>query len=265
LRTSTCVFGGFLLILSLSGTARAQDEREPSADAPYQIARSTRNEVRVDIGRLKGRSRRLRVATVLTPAGPVLASFVRTRRVCADMGEDLVCHYEAVLRASRPMTKPIAVLAGRRAVSETSRLRLGPEQPIGNADPWLDAGISVSGGTYQWKRSPDGVFLTFNGDREFYSPSINLASCTQSRVDIFTVVTCGNESQLLYQGRHGILTSFAEYAEAAAQPLLRFRLGGKEALLIRIGLKGQVVIGMFVKEHDHWRLEIRGADYALLC
>jgi hypothetical protein len=79
------------------------------------------------------------------------------------------------------------------------------------------------------------------------------------------MVTCPAGAQLLYEGSHAVLASFAEYAEAATRPLNRLRVDGKEAVLVSVGLKGEVVIGMLTKEADGWRLAIRGSDYAILC
>jgi hypothetical protein len=165
------------------------------------------------------------------------------------------------------MTEPIVVLSGRRPVSDIASLPSGPERPVGEADILRDIKVDWDGATYQWTRFPDGVFLASETElgRDFYAPPINLATCTHRTIDIFIMVTCAPYAQLLYEDKHALLASFAEYAEAATQPLYRLRVDGKEAVLVRVGLKGEVVIGMLVRDGDSWRLEIRGVDYAILC
>jgi hypothetical protein len=162
--------------------------------APYRIVASTRTRVRVDIGQDRPRANGLRLATVITPSGAIPATLIRTRRICEALcGEEdgKECHYEAVLRPSRPVTEPIAVLAGRPLVSQITRVLHGPEQPIGSEDTWINAAPLVrDGGAYRWKRFDDGVFLTFEMNRSFYAPAVNLASCTQHSVDVFTRVSC---------------------------------------------------------------------------
>lgn len=238
--------------------------------APYQIVASTPTQVRVDIGQDRSRANALRRATVLTRSEAVPATLVRTRRICETLcGEDdgKECHYEAVLRPSRAVREPIAVLAGRPLVSSMISLSFGPERPIGSESGWLDAApLTTDGGVYRWTRFDDGVFLTFDGKREFFASGLSLASCTQHAVDVFTRLSCVNgEVQLLYEGARPIVRSSAEYGDAAADPLLRFRLGDKDAILIRLGLKAQMVVALLVKEDGKWRLDVRSADYALLC
>ena len=249
----------------------AQDVEAP-ADAPYQI--TSVSPLRVDIGRLKSRAKNLRVATVLTPTGPVLASFVRAKRSCWDPDNVRsrdeaysTCHYEVTLRPARPVKHPIVVLAGERLVSDIVPLSPRPERPIGASEALVYAPVDgAEGGTYQWTPFPDGVFLAYGSEpnRDFYSPSIDLASCTQRPIDNFTMVTCPAGAQLLYDKNRGVLASFAEYSDAATLPINRLRVDGKEAVLVRVGLKGEVVIGMIVKEADNWRLAIRGPDYATM-
>jgi hypothetical protein len=84
-------------------------------------------------------------------------------------------------------------------------------------------------------------------------------------VDVFTHVTCQGDAQLLYEGARAVVYSFAEYGEAATRPLFRFRLGDKEAIFIRLGLKAHAIVALVVKEDGQWRLKIRPADYGLLC
>lgn len=270
MRRAWLVAGGIGLTFAIVGAVDAQEEAEPRSMAPYQIVASTPTQVRVDIGRDRSRANALRLATVLTRSEAVPATLVRTRRICETLcGEDdgKECHYEAVLRPSRAVTEPIAVLAGRPLVSSMTALSSGPEQPIGSESGWLDAApLTSDGGVYRWTRFDDGVFLTFDGNREFFAPAVTLASCTQQSVDVFTRLSClDGQVQLLYEGARPIVQSFAEYGDAAVDPLFRFRLGDKDAFLIRLGLKAHMVVALLVKEDGEWRLDVRAADYALLC
>ncbi len=169
---------------------------------------------------------------MLTLSSSLVSIAKYARAVCRALSgeeDDKECHYEAVLHPVRRVKKPIAVLEGRPLVSQITGMTDGAERPIGSEDTWINAPSFVSdGGAYRWKRFDDGVFLTFEMDREFYAPAINLASCTQRPVDLFTRVSCQDgQAQLLYEGPRAIVYSFAEYGEAAAQPLYRFRLDDK--------------------------------------
>jgi hypothetical protein len=143
-------------------------------------------------------------------------------------------------------------------------LRPGPAQPVTDAAPWLATTIVQDRGKYSWEHVAQGIHLTHRGG-EFSVQMTDLATCSQRHVETFTVVTCGSDAELLYEGRAGIMASFSDYSDRSAFPLARFRLGGKQAVLVRIGLKAQVVIGLIVKDGHHWRLSIREADYPLLC
>jgi hypothetical protein len=248
-------------------------EAEAPADAPYQITSVT--PLRVDIGRFRNMAKTLRVATVLTPTGPVLASFVRAKRSCWDPDnvgsrdeEYSTCHYEVTLRPARPVKDPIVVLAGKHVVSDIVPLAPGPERPIGASEALVYAPVDVleGGGTFRWTRFSDGVFLVYAAEptRNVDAPGFELSSCTQRPIDIFKVVRCPAGAELLYDHDHAVLGSFAEYSDAATLPLNRLRVDGNEAVLVRVGLRAEVVIGMIVKQADGWRLAIRGPDYATM-
>ncbi len=70
---------------------------------------------------------------------------------------------------------------------------------------------------------------------------------------------------MLYEGMRGIAASFADYSAQAAQPEIRFQLNGHDAVLMRFGLKAEIVIALLTKEHGRWRITFRSADYSLLC
>jgi hypothetical protein len=262
------------VVLIASVVVAADGANQPdAADAPFRVVSYLGTRVRVDIGADRARAESLRHATVLTQSGAVPATLVRTHRTCQYLcGEDdpdgRECHYEAELRVSRRLGTPIAVFAGTRVIADVSSLAAGPDQPIRSEQQWLEATPFDSewGDGYQWERFPDGVYLSStSAGRDFYAPPIALASCTQRLAGPFTVLTCADSAELLYEGGRAVVFSVADYGEASVQPRVRFQLDGKDAVLIRFGLKTQETVALLVREDAWWRLALRGADYALIC
>ncbi len=255
------------LILLIALLALGQNEA-PSPDAPFTVIAASGREVRVDIGADATRARLLRRATVLTASSAVRATFSRSERKCEWMGPEDdetngVCHFEAVLRASSAVNGAVGVLPGSPDVRDVRAVESGAEQPIGAPGEWVNAGAV---GRYRWAQFPDGVFLASDDmGRDFFAPPIALAGCARRAAAPFTILVC-QAAELLYEGTRGIAASFADYSEASVQPRVRFRLDGRDAVLIRLGLKAEVVAALLVKQPDgSWRLSFRRADYALLC
>jgi hypothetical protein len=70
----------------------------------------------------------------------------------------------------------------------------------------------------------------------------------------------------LYDGSRSIAVSLADYGDDTVGPLLRFRLDGREAAVIRLGLKAAVATALLIRGDDGlWRLSFRDFDYAQLC
>lgn len=261
----------FCILLSVASTSRGAGV-QPEADyAPFRVVASGGNVLRVDIGAHAERARLLRRATVLTPSGPVGATLVRTERMCewlCEVGNEQgrECHFEAVLRTSIRVDKPVAVLAGSPDVRELGTISPGANQPIGNPDRWIAAEPVNDGSTLRWTRFSDGVFLTRPDlGRDFYAPPIDLASCALRPAAPFAIVSCPT-AELLYEGARGIAASFADYGEDTVEPLLRFRLDRREAVVIRLGLKAAVATALLIRGDDGvWRLNYRDFDYAQLC
>jgi hypothetical protein len=242
-------------------------------DAPFEVVAFSSTHVRVDIGADRSRAQLLRRATILTAAGPVPATLVRARKTCVWLcgeGEEdsRECHYEAILRASALAARPLAVLAGTQAVTSVSAIPASPERTIESEQRWLDAtpfGSDPEG--YRWRRFPDGVFMARPGalGRDFYAPPIALGHCTQHAIGPFTLLTCGGDAEFLYDGSLAIAFSLGEYTTARARPTLRFTLNGTDAVLMRLGIKGQEIAALLIRDGSRWRLAGRAADYALLC
>ena len=54
-----------------------------------------------------------------------------------------------------------------------------------------------------------------------------------------------------------------DYGKDTVEPLLRFRLDGREAAVIRLGLKAEVATALLLRGDDRlWRLNFRDFDYA---
>jgi hypothetical protein len=238
---------------------------------PFRVVSSDGNLLRVDIGAQAEGARLLRRATVLTPSGPVRATLVRTERMCewlCDVGDEQgrECHFEAVLRTSARVDNAAAVFAGSPDVRDIGAIAAGASQPVGNPDRWIAAEPVNDGSTLRWTRFSEGVFLTRPDlGRDFYAPPIDLASCALRVAAPFTIVSCPS-AELLYEGTRGIAVSFADYGEDTVEPLLRFRLDGREAVVIRLGLKAAVGTALLIRGDDGvWRLNVREFDYAQLC
>src|SRR4051812_31782854 len=103
-----------------------------------------------------------------------------------------------------------------------------------------------------------------NVSRDFYAPPISLSECVARAVDTFTVLSCQG-ADLLYERMRGLAASFAEYSGQAAQPEIRFQLNGLDAVLMRFGLKDEIVIALLTKDNGRWRIRFRSADYPLIC
>jgi hypothetical protein len=261
-------FCALLTVASMPSGAGVQTDADY---VPFRVVAFGGTMVRVDIGAQPERARLLRRATVLTPSGAVAATLVRTERMCewlCEVGNEngKECHFEAVLRTSAKVDKALAVLPGSPDVREIATISAGPDQPIATPDRWVAAEPINDGQTLRWTRFSDGVFLTRQDmGRDFYAPPIDLSSCALRLAGPFTIVSCPT-AELLYEGSRGITVSFADYGEDTVEPLLRFRLDGREAVVIRLGLKAAVAIGLLIRGDDGvWRLNYRDFDYAQLC
>jgi hypothetical protein len=261
-----------LILLAVAALlVHAQAEIQPP-DAPFTVV-STRatvssGEVIVSLGADRSRARLVRHAIVVTRSGAVAATLVRTRRVCEDLcpGSDdngRVCHFEAVLRTPHEVADAIGVLPGNPDVRSVTVLQRGTQERISRSEEWIQAEPIL--GYYRWAQFPDGVYLSNDMyGRDFYAPHIALSACVATPVSTFTVLSC-NGAELLYEGRRGIAASFADYSTQAALPEVRFRLNGRDAVLMRLALKAEVVIALLVHENGQWRMTVRGADHALIC
>lgn len=261
-------------VASLASLLVAQPGVSTELDAPFRIVESSGRLVRVDLGADRSRAKQVRRATVLTPAGAVSAVLVRTERVCQWLcsegdPETRACHFEAVLSATTRLEQPLAVLGGGQLVERVQSIASQEGRPIEAAESWTasNPGPSLTGETLRWVRSGGGVFLSAGNEPP--GPDLEthaaLRNCSQRDMAPFTVLRCGDDAELLYDGRRLIIASFAEYGDSAASPELRLRVGGAEAVLIRLGRKAETIPALLVRSADGWRLKYREADYALLC
>ena len=269
------------VVLIASGQTQA-----PATDrtVPFPIVASERTEVRVHIGELRSRASLLTRATVLTPSGAVPARLIRTERKCEYLcggppGDERVCHFEAILRASQAVSDPVAVLPGMPTVQDVAVPALGPEEPVGPEEAWLAAeplprpenGWEVAERAlrprpdFSWRRYPDGVFLADpEMGRDFYAPPIDLVSCKRRAAAPFTLMSCA-AAELLYEGSRGVLMSVDDYGEGTVEPRLRLRLNGSEAFVIRLGLKGEVTVGLLIRQGAGWLIKFRGSENGRIC
>jgi hypothetical protein len=260
-------------LLALACTPAGVAAQTKAVHVPFRVVASLGTVVRVDLGARRERATSLRRATVLTRSGAVRATLLRAERVCevlcpADDAEDgKECHFEAILRASAAVDGAVAVLAGSPDVRQIAVISVDAERPLGSPDRWIDAEpIKSIDRTFRWTRFSDGVFLTSEDlGRDFYAPPIDLGSCAIRPVAPFTILSCPT-AELLYEGSRGIAVSFADYGKDTLEPLIRFRLDGREAVVIRLGLKAAVATALLMRsDNGLWHLSFRDFDYALLC
>ena len=263
----------FCAVLTVASMSTGTSVKEDADYVPFRIVASGGTVVRVDIGAQPERARLLRRATVLTPSGTVAATLVRTERMCEWLCEvgngnenGKECHFEAVLRTAARVVQAVAVLAGSPHVREIATMSAGADQPIESPDRWIAAEPIGPVPTLRWTRFSDGVFLSRQDmGRDFYAPPIDLASCALRLAAPFAIVSCPNAA-LLYEGSHGIAVSLADYGTHTVEPLLRFRLNGRDAVVIRLGLKAAITTALLLRGDDGvWRLNFRDFDYAQLC
>jgi hypothetical protein len=239
--------------------------------APFTVVRSRGAYVRVDIGVERSRSRLLREATVLTADAAIPARLDRVERVCEQLCGDLddpTCHFEAIVRAERPVHGPVAVLGGRPRVAAVAAVSIGAPTKADADRSWLLArGFERDGdGGLRWVRGRDGIVLSNLAGQSVYSPPIALSSCIRRAAGPFLVLTCESSAELLYDRQHrGVTLSFADYGQVAAMPQIRLELDGVEAFIVRKGLKASVVVALLVMVDGQWRMHYREPDYPELC
>ena len=61
------------------------------------------------------------------------------------------------------------------------------------------------------------------------------------------------------------MVSWADYHPAAAEPVARMRIGGREAVLVRFSTKFDILHGLLVRDGDRWVPLFRSADYPTVC
>ena len=100
--------------------------------------------------------------------------------------------------------------------------------------------------------------------RDFYAPPIDLVSCKRRAAAPFTLMSCA-AAELLYEGSRGVLMSVDDYGEGTVEPRLRLRLNGSEAFVIRLGLKGEVTVGLLIRQGAGWLIKFRGSENGRIC
>jgi hypothetical protein len=273
------VVAGAVLIASGHTQAPATDRT-----VPFLVVARDRNEVRVHIGELRSRASLLTRATVLTPSGAVLARLIRSERKCEYLcggppGDERVCHFEAILRASQAVSDPVAVLPGTPTVQNVAVPAFGAEEPVGPEEAWVAAepvplpekGWEVAKRAlrtrrdFSWRRYPDGVFLADPEiGRDFYAPPIDLLSCTRRATAPFTMMSCA-AAELLYEGSRGVVMSVDDYGEGTVEPILRLRLDGSDAFVIRLGLKGEATVALLIRQGAGWLIKFRASENGRVC
>ena len=234
---------------------------------PFRVVGSSGIEVRVDIGAQQDQARSLRRATVLTAAGAVAARLARTERTCEKLcaGTTEECHFEAVLRAAAPADGAVAVLPGAHEIRDVRPIEAGESERVVSDEEWIQAGpITATSGTYRWTRFPGkGVYLASEEHGHDYM-GVALDRCTVNQVGPFTRLVC-EFAEVLYDGREGIALSIPDYGTPITEPLIRFQLGDKDAVVLRLGLKAEIATALLINEDGRWRLHYRRSDYAHIC
>ncbi|WP_426756531.1 hypothetical protein [Myxococcus sp. Y35] len=265
--------------------------------APYQIEDASGRTTRVILGAQAPEdvASRLQVMTLVGRHGLAEARFQRTEAVCTkeeDFGLPPVCHTVGVYTqapGTPDLGEPLVALAGavQGTVSgpapTTPPERPAPgqwtsgtfERPVDEgANPYLPEDFPAP--DYRWRAGADGrVALETRRGGKMEATLVPLDTCTQERQGPFTRLQCfpgaphiapddTPGASLLYVDRKPLVVSFADYGEATTALVAALHVGGDTQYLVRVGLKGQAVTGLLLREGNTWRLLLRPADYPVL-
>jgi hypothetical protein len=283
-------FSGFLLLLALCAPGAEAQDMPP---APFQVesvvrpiaARALapdqpRKLIVIDLGTAEDGAKPAftepgAAVTVLYERGASSAFVVEIVKSCAfvcGFEEGETCHWQALLAPepdARLLGEPLLALPvadPKRSVpyqawtpspASAVRWRDGFARPVWpEQDP---SEIRID----DWR--PDGGRL---------SASLRLASgevqpiedqgCTATDAAGMVALACPSLSILAADGVP-LLVSWTDYHPAAAVPVARLTIEGREAVLVRFSTKIDILHGLLVRDGDRWVPLIRPTDYPTVC
>ena len=255
------------------------DATKLEINAPYQVDRSVKtgpSEIGFDFGTKKPDERHpLPRMTLFGTSGFGMAKFVEFRQSCLHLcAEDTppTCHWVGIYKPTdnRRLGEILGGLVGE-TLPENKKLTSMPAEECNSGDnTWLHRDYQqplTDELSLRWSAvagEKDSFLESRDLGRNFYAPPIALSACKDVRTGVFVRVECG-VAKLLYFGTRLLLSSFADYGDAAADVLGSFRVKDAEYFVVRVGLKAQKVVALLRHSGDKWELLIRPADYPLLC
>ena len=266
--------------------------------APYRIEKVVNDTVIVDFGENDPSPQRetLKEMTIVTSNGVVTATLSRFDQECVSLcgsRTDPTCHFVGIYAVEAMPSEsgePIVALLGRPAIEDLSMIVMEEVSDAPNAQDWMSSeyaqalnshyGVNTGfetappGTGFRWMQDDQSegkvFFESHTHGKDFHTPPLELASCGVQEYESFTRLQCPPDqryaaSAFLYKDRRLLITSFAEYADAAADLVAKFRFGGNTHYLVNIGLKAQEVIGILQPSGNGWKLLLRPKDYPTLC
>jgi hypothetical protein len=253
--------------------------------APYPLENQKGRTFRVVLGEKapKKVESLLGTVTLLGKKGLATGRLQRVEKVCTPLCDERVCHSVGVY-TQEPGTKDVGeglvALPGRIRGQMDTPAPVSPPKPP-SVEQWSSREFQVpvderTGGillpkdipplAFRWTPRAEGgaVLEERQAGADFYAPPIQLAGCQQEQQPPFTRLTCPAAS-LLYAKQQLLFASFEDYGVATTEWVATLQVGGQPLYLVRVGLKGEAVIGLLLREGPRWRLLVRQSDYPRTC
>ena len=212
---------------------------------------------------------------VLHQGGAAPADLVEIRKSCAfvcGVGVEESCHYQGLLAPesdTRLLGEPLLALAEDRVVDDYEPLHAKPAagaQASWSRDfaaltwpPENASGLRVD----RWAAETGELRASLrlaSGEEK----TVEDRNCAASEAAGLLALACPSLSLLAADGVP-LMVSWTDYHPAAAEPVARMRIGGREAVLVRFSTKLDILHGILIRDGDRWVPLFRAADYPTVC
>jgi hypothetical protein len=179
------------------------------------------------------------------------------------------CHYQALVAPDAKagaLGAALAAFVGEPQITAFEPLR---PQAAGEVE-WLSgfaapvwpqdysAGIRID----EWDAAARRVRLSVRAADE--DITVEDRECEAIGAAGLVALTCPSIA-ILAEAGVPLLVSWPEYESAAAAPVARFRLNGREAVLVRFGMSAETIHGVLLRDGARWVPLFRSADYPTMC
>jgi hypothetical protein len=178
------------------------------------------------------------------------------------------CHYQALVAPDKAGALGAALTAfvGEPQITAFEPLRphaVGEVEWLGGfaAPVWpqdYSAGIRIE----EWDAAARRVRVSVRAADEHIA--VEDRDCDATEAAGLVALTCPSIA-ILAEAGVPLLVSWPDYETAAAAPVARFRLNGREAILVRLGMSAETIYGVLLREGTRWVPLFRGADYPIMC